>query len=130
MAGEKANDTVQKGRKYAVSIPGLGEVDGRTREAWTYRRLVEDVATDLGGLDRLSRAQLEHARRAAGLGVLLARLEARIVEGQEVDVSELVALANAQSRTLARLGLERRQRDATPDLRTYIEQNGEPSDAD
>ena len=113
-------------RSGGVTIPGVGVVDGRTREAITYRNMVEDISTDMGGADNLSRAQLEHARRAAGLGVLAASLEAKIINGEsDVDVERLVSIANAQSRILARLGLDRRTRDVTPpDPLAYAEQVG------
>ena len=107
--------------KHGTYLPLVGEVDGRTRSALAFKAAVADFVSDLGGDQAISRAQLELARRAAGLAVLAAQHEADIVGGNEVDAERYVTLANAQGRVLTRLGLKRRARDITPDLRTYIE---------
>ena len=114
-------NTGRSGRR-GVSIPGFGNVDGRSKEAWAFRDLVEEIASDCGGLDQMSRAQLEHARRAAGLGVMAANVEAELVQGGEADIDKLVTLANAQLRILSRLGIERKARNATPSLNEYLDQ--------
>lgn len=113
-----------KGQRCSVDVPGLGLVDGRTREARLYGQAVADITQDLGGEDVLSRAQLELARRAAGLSVLAAMAEARLLNGENVDVTELVAVGNAQRRILATLapGLERRDKPATPTVDEWVKQ--------
>ena len=103
-----------------MDLPGVGLVDGRTRLAQHYGLSVADIASDLGGMEELTRAELELVRRAAGLAVLAGTAEAKLLAGEDIDIGELVAVGNAQRRILATLGLSRRQKDLTPDLKDYI----------
>jgi hypothetical protein len=84
--------------------------DGRSREAKMYRHLLDNFISDRGGSEVASTAEIELARRAAGAGVLAAKLEAQIVEGKPIDVVEYVSLLASQSRVLAKLGIGRRAR--------------------
>jgi hypothetical protein len=111
-----------KGQRCSLDVPGLGLIDGRTREAKLYGMTVADIASDLGGTDELSRAELELIRRAAGLSVLAALAESRLLSGDNIDISELVSVGNAQRRILATLGLQRRQKDVTPSLAEALAQ--------
>ena len=121
-ADYRANGTT-KGKRRTVDIPGMpGMVDGRTREAKLYAQAVETITSDLGGMDHVTRAELELIRRAAGLSVLASMAEARLLAGEEVDVSQLTAVGNAQRRILATLGLDRRARDVTPSALQWIDQ--------
>ena len=103
-----------KGRYCTAFIPTIGTVDGRTRPAKAFERIIVDLVSDLGGADIISRAELEIIRRAAGLGVLATLIEAKILNGDDVNPTEYQSIANAQGRLLTRLGLKRRQRDITP----------------
>lgn len=86
-----------------------------------YGLAVEDITSDLGGPDNMSRAELELARRAAGLAVLAALAESRLLAGHEVDIPSLVSVGNAQRRILATLGLERRAKVA-PSLQDWLKE--------
>ena len=121
MAQRPANIASTKGQRCTADIPGLGMVDGRTREARLYGLAVQDITDDLGGQDQLSRAELELARRAVGLSVLAAMAESRLLTGDEINIAELVSVGNAQRRILATLGLKRVARDV-PDLRDWLRQ--------
>jgi len=120
MNEQSQQTTTTKGRRCTTDVPGLGLVDGRTREARLYGQAVADVVSDLGGDDNVSRAELELVRRAAGLSVLAALAESKLLTGEETDIGELVSVGNAQRRILATLGLQRRSRDVTPDLSDWI----------
>lgn len=109
-----------KGKRCTLDIPGLGLVDGRTQAARHYGQLVSAISDDLGGFDEISTAERELVRRAAGLSVLATVAEAKLLNGEEIDIAELVSLGNAQRRILTTLGLQRRVRDITPDLQTYL----------
>lgn len=121
MTGQTPTKNRPKGARCSVDVPGLGLVDGRTREARLYGQAVADVVSDLGGEDHVSRAELELVRRAAGLSVLAALAESRLLSGDEMDISELVSVGNAQRRILATLGLQRRAVDTTPTLSEYCQ---------
>jgi len=110
-----------------MSLPVIGEVDGRTRPALLYKTTVAALVADLGGEGFLSHAQLQLVQRAAGLAVLAAQHEARIVAGEKVDTERYIAVVNAVGRNLTRLGLQRRARNVTPpDLHDYINQGVKP----
>lgn len=120
-----ADKGTTKGARCSVDIPGLGLVDGRTREARLYGGTVSDISADLGGADELTRAELELVRRAAGLSVLAAMAESNMLAGEDIDIATLVSVGNAQRRVLSTLGLERRQR-AVPSLQDYLAAKAKP----
>jgi hypothetical protein len=101
-------------------------VEGGGRSAWArrYRDLLELHADDLGGAGLLSEAQHSLIRRVATLEIELERLEGRLSEGNDVDLDVYARTASHLRRILETLGIERAKRDVTPDIRTYLEQEG------
>ena len=128
MSDNMANKTTTKGKRCTLDIPGLGLVDGRTQAARHYGMFVAAIGGDLGGLDEISTGERELVRRAAGLSVLATVSEAKLLNGEEIDIAELVSVGNAQRRILTTLGIERRTRDITPHLRDYLETTKEQTD--
>ncbi len=109
-------------------LPGFGQLDRRTVAARHFRDIADDLVSDLGGPPAVSTAELELVKRIAGLSVLAAGYEARIVAGETLSAEQhgaYVGALNAQGRALCRLGLRRRSRDITPDLQTYLGQREE-----
>jgi hypothetical protein len=100
-------------RRRLMILPELGPIDGRSRPAILFRGVAAAVASDLGGRDRLTRAQLELVRRVAGLSVLADQIEWRIVNGQPIEVLEYTSIVGTQSRVLRSLGLKRVPKDIT-----------------
>ena len=98
-------------------LPGL---DGRSATARRFRDLVNAFVADMGGLDRCSEIKLGLLRRLAAATVQAELLEARMVNGEEIDISQLCTLASTTVRLSQRLGLERKQRDVTPSLSDLI----------
>jgi len=125
MPKQPTNNSNTKGQRCSMDIPGLGLIDGRTRQARMYGQAVSDVVSDLGGEENISRAELEIIRRAAGLSVLAAMAESRLLAGDEINIAELVSVVNAQRRILATLGLKRLARDITPSLREAMSRKPE-----
>ncbi|MBT4905931.1 MAG: hypothetical protein HOL07_00885 [Rhodospirillaceae bacterium] len=107
----------------ATYLPEIGQVDGRTAPARAFKMAVADIVADLGGTAVISRAQLELARRAAGMSVLAGQIEVNLIAGDAIDVDQYVTITNALGRTLSRLGLKRELRDVTPDLYDYLGKN-------
>lgn len=99
----------------------LGDVDRRTKAGQAAFKLRDDLAADLGGWERLTAMQRELVSNASLLGAMLQDAGVAYLQGQAVDLAEFMALTNAQRRLLADLGLERKMRDVTPDLRDIIE---------
>jgi predicted ABC-class ATPase len=94
-------------------LPGI---DQRSALARRYRDLVAQVAADQGGADRCSEARLQLIRRFAALSVQAEGLEARLANGEPIDVSEYAQLTSTLVRVVSRLGLGRIAKDITPTL--------------
>jgi hypothetical protein len=101
-------------------LPGL---DGRSSAARRFRDLINAFVVDQGGLDRCSEIKLGLLRRLAATTVQAEILEARMVNGEAVDVPTLCTLASTTVRISARLGLERVARDVGPSLADAIRED-------
>ena len=96
--------------------------DGRGAWARRFRDLMAEHISDMGGDDLLSEAQRSIVRRASTLEVQLEQMEARFSEGpaKTEDMAIYSTMSNTLRRLLGDLGLERRAKDITPDLQTYL----------
>jgi len=82
-------------------LPGL---DGRSASARRFRDLVNAFVADMGGLDRCSEIKLGLVRRLAATTVQAEMLEARMVNGEAIDIATLCTLASTTVRLSQRLG--------------------------
>jgi hypothetical protein len=108
-------------------LPGL---DGRSATARRFRDLVNAFVADMGGLDRCSEVRLGLVRRLAATTVQAEMLEARMVNGEVIDIATLCTLASTTVRLSQRLGLERRARDVTPSVDQYLAARTAPTGDD
>ena len=108
-------------------LPGL---DGRSATARRFRDLVNSYIADMGGLDRCSEIRLGLLRRLAATTVQAEMLEARMVNGEAINIATLCTLASTTVRLSQRLGLERRARDVTPSLGQYLASRTAPAAGD
>jgi hypothetical protein len=107
-----------------------------------FRDLYEDIAADLGGLDQLSEGQRQLIRRAAMLSAECERMEAMAARDDRRPDGEIAwksdapfvfdleiygALCDHLGRLFGRLGLERKSKDVTPDLRSYLAGKDRPA---
>lgn len=99
-------------------LPGL---DGRTAAARRFRDLVCAYIADQGGIDRCSEIKLGLLRRLAATTVQSEIIEARMVNGEAVDISTLCTLASTTVRIAQRLGIERVPKNVTPTLNEYLD---------
>ena len=99
-------------------LPGL---DGRSATARRFRDLVNAFVADMGGLDRCSEIKLGLLRRLAAATVQAELLEARMVNGEEIDIGQLCTLASTTVRIASRVGLERRTKPVLPTVKDYLE---------
>ena len=95
-------------------------VDGRSSAARRFRDLVSAYLSDQGGLGQCSEVKIGLLRRLAAVTVQAEILEARMVNGEAIDVGTLCTLASTTVRLSQRLGLERRARDVSPSLGDVI----------
>jgi hypothetical protein len=91
-----------------------------TWAARRFRDLVNAFVADMGGLDCCSEIRLGLLRRLAATIVQAEMLEARMVNGEAIDIATLCTLASTTVRLSQRLGLERRARNVTPSLGQYL----------
>jgi len=105
---------------HADLLPG---VNGNTATARRFRDLVRGFLVDAGGLDQCSEVKLGLLRRLAAVTVQAEQLEARLMNGNEVDVATLCTLASTAMRLSVRLGLERVAKDVSPSLSDLILQD-------
>lgn len=101
-------------------LPG---VDGRSTWVRRLRDLIALHLSDLGGEDAVSEAERSIVRRASTLEVELERLEAKFATSGEADAADLdlyQRTSNTMRRHLESVGLQRRAKDVTPDLATYV----------
>jgi hypothetical protein len=108
-------------------LPGL---DGRSATARRFRDLVNAFVADMGGLDRCSEVRLGLVRRLAATTVQAEMLEARMVNGDAIDIATLCTLASTTVRLSQRLGLERRARNVTPSVGQYLAARTAPATGD
>ncbi|MGH1590790.1 hypothetical protein ACRBEV_23560 [Methylobacterium phyllosphaerae] len=110
--------TVTNGNRLGAGL------DGRTVWARRMRDLIELHTADLGGEAETSEAERSLIRRAATIATELERMEAQFAAAGAAD-PEALDLYGRQAGTLKRIlegiGLKRRPKDVTPDLRHYID---------
>jgi len=102
----------------------LQDLDRRTGAAKAAYALRAEIIADLGGPSALSAMQKVLVDHVATLAAALADIAAKYLAGEDTSMIVYATLANSQRRLLADLGLERRARDVTPDLRDYIKEAG------
>jgi hypothetical protein len=102
----------------------LPNVDGRSLVARRYRDIMSAIASDQGGVDRLSEARLQLIRRFAAAACLAEQLEARLARGEQIDIQDHALLVSTMVRIAQRIGIDRVPRDLAPSLTEYLKQGG------
>ena len=92
--------------RHFLTPGGEQSVSGRR-----HRDIYDAITEDLGGVEHLSEAERQLARRCAQLAIEAEIMEDVRATGGALDIEAYIAIVNAQGRALTRLGLRRRQRD-------------------
>ena len=100
----------------------LANTDGRSAIARRFRDLVDQITADQGGADRLAEARLQLIRRFSAAAVIAETMEARLANGEAININEHALLCSTLVRLSARIGINRTAREIVPTLRQYIEQ--------
>jgi hypothetical protein len=103
-----------------IRLQSLDDLDGRTSAYRKTAELIDRVEADLGGADQLSTAQQQIIRRAALTGAMIEDLGAKWLSGMPIDLALFCTLSNAERRLYETVGLNRRPRDVTPDIGSYL----------
>ena len=101
------------------SIVWLDHVDKRGPVARRFKDLVALVTSDLGGPDRLSEVQRQIVKRIASMSVWCESAEARMADGDQINIIEFGRTSNSLRRLCESVGLDRRSKDVTPSLSEY-----------
>jgi hypothetical protein len=117
--GRKMRSAITSGRKLFV--------DGDSSSAWGRRfaDLVVGHVLDAGGKDNISEATFSLIKRASALETTIEALEARLSRGLPVNLDEFGRAASHLRRLFEVIGVERRQKDVTPN---YLEAKYELED--
>jgi hypothetical protein len=111
----KARSRVTNGRDI---LPGI---DGRSTVARRFHDIVTAILVDQGGIDRCAESRLQLIRRFAAAAVIAEQMEARLANGEEINITEHAQLASTLVRIAQRIGIDRRARNITPSLPDYLD---------
>src|SRR5262249_13138510 len=113
----RSHSAVTSGRRLLIG--------GDPNSTWArrYRDLVTRHIGDMGGRDLLSEGELSLIRRASALECELEGMEARMSQGEQVNLELYGRLTDRLGRTLQRVGLKRRARDVGPSLADLTSSN-------
>jgi hypothetical protein len=106
-----------------------GEADGRTAIARRFRDLTNAIITDQGGVDRLAEARLQLIRRFSAAAVIAETMEARLANGEDIDVNAHALLCSTLVRLSTRIGINRTAREIVPSLSQYLKMKATDSEA-
>jgi hypothetical protein len=98
----------------------LPDVDGRSVVARRYRDIMSAVVSDQGGAQHLSEAQLQLIRRFSAASMLAEQMEARLAQGEQINIQEYSVLVSTIMRVAQRIGIGRRAKNVTPSLGDYL----------
>jgi len=128
MTAENRQETPRQARRKASArsrvtnggdvLPG---VDGRTVIARRYYDIATAIVADQGGGASMTEVRIQLIRRFAAAAVLAEALEARLANGEQIDVGEHTLLCSSLVRLSNRIGVNRRAREIVPTLAAYLE---------
>jgi hypothetical protein len=81
---------------------------------------VAGIESDLGGAGHLSTVEVALVEAFAGATIHVHDLNARLLLGQKIDLSEHAAAISSLVRIASRIGTRRRPRDVTPSVSDYV----------
>lgn len=99
----------------------LPDIDGRRLIARRFRDIASAVASDMGGVERLSEVRKQLIRRFAAASVLAEQREARMARGEEIDLVRYALLCSTLIRLAGRIGLDRMAIDVIADSTTLAD---------
>ncbi|NEJ57502.1 hypothetical protein [Rhizobium ruizarguesonis] len=114
---------VAKAKPQAQSRIGNGKalldgVDGRSATMRRYREILAQLKADMGA--EPSEAMMMLLRRATTLAVWCEGEETKLANGEDISIGEFTSTVNALRRLLSDIGLERKAKDITPTLNSYL----------
>jgi hypothetical protein len=102
--------------KGKIRLPTRENLDGRTRARKQFDAIASGVAVDLGGSDHLSTVQKHLAEAFAGIAIVVQSVNAKLLAGEEIDITDACQASSTLVRIAARIGVNIVPRDITPTL--------------
>jgi hypothetical protein len=99
----------------------LPDTDGRSALARRFKDIASQILADQGGADQCSESRLQLVRRFAAAAVLAERMEARLANGEEIDITQHGLLCSTLVRIAQRIGINRVPKNVMPHLHDYLE---------
>ena len=106
----------------------LPDVDGRSAIARRYRDIVAAILIDQGGVAECSEQRKQLIRRFAAASVLAEQLEAKLANGEEINVERHALLCSTMVRVARQIGVNRVAKDVTPSVDEYLRQRREAAE--
>lgn len=103
-----------KGRRLLPMADGRGAIYRR------YKTIARQIAVDQGNIERISSTKVSLIKRFAAASILAEALEAKIIAGKDVSITEHAQLSSTLVRLAQRIGINRVARDITPSLGEYL----------
>jgi hypothetical protein len=116
----------RKSRAFKARLLSCEELDGRTHARKHFLAVAKGVSEDLGGVDFLSTVQKTLVESFAGIAVLVADTNTRLMRGDKIDVLAHAQTVSTLVRVATRIGLHRVPRE----LSTLSEYLREPAPAE
>jgi hypothetical protein len=91
-------------------------LDQRTQAGRAFNQLASAIEQDLGGRSELSNIELGLIEAFTGANITLNALNAKLVQGEPIDLGLLALVGGVMCRLASRLGVSRRAKDITPTL--------------
>lgn len=98
-------------------LPG---VDGRSPIAKRFRDIASAILIDQGGVDRCSESRKQLIRRFAAAAVLAEQVEAKLANGEDIDIQQHATLSSTLVRLAQRIGIERVAKDVELNLGDFM----------
>ena len=99
-------------------LPG---VDGRSVIARRYYDIQTAIIVDQGTASLISEARLQLIRRFSAAAVMAEMLEAKLANGETIDIAEHALLTSTMVRVAQRIGIDRIPKDLEPSsLNDYL----------
>ena len=114
----KGRSRVSNGKQF------LPNVDGRSLVARRYRDIASAIMIDQGDAGKVSEARAQLVRRFSAAAVLAEMLEARLANGETIDIAEHALLTSTMVRVAQRIGIDRIAKNINgPSLGELIQQD-------
>ena len=104
----------------------LPNTDGRSAVVRRFRDITSAILKDQP--EHCSEARLQLVRRFAAAACLAELMEARLANGEQIDIAEHALLSSTLCRLAQRIGINRRLKNVTPDLHDYLEATNRTDD--